>query len=279
MEWKERNNSFLTPVPAVSSGRFSPAVIALLSQVLALPLTVLLVALCGMAGFLFSLTFVAFLQGATAAIIGFSLKLPPWWVPIHLFFAPLLLLTMNLGIAPAWFLIVFLVLVLAYWTVFKTRVPFYLSSSDAAQMVLELLPKQPGFRMLDIGAGFGGMLAYLGSRRPDGHFAGIEIAPLPFCLGWLRKRLAGRAYDFDWGDFWAIDFAKYDVVYAYLSPVPMAKLWHKIQAEMRPDALLISNTFPVPGITPAMVKELDDFHHSHLYIYRVVAQPIDGSLL
>ena len=42
----------------------------------------------------------------------------------------------------------------------------------------------------------------------------------------------------------------FDVVYAFLSPVPMPALWSKVCREMRPGSRFISHSFEVPGETP-----------------------------
>jgi SAM-dependent methyltransferase len=148
-------------------------------------------------------------------------------------------------------------------------VPLYLSSGEASNALAGLLPLKQGFRLLDLGAGFGGVLADLRVKRPDGHFVGIEIAPLPFAVGWLRGKFSGRNCHLQRGNFWFHDMAPYDVVYAYLSPVPMGDLWRKAAAEMRPGSLLVSNTFPVPGVKPDETLQLADFHRSRLYLYRM----------
>ena len=36
-----------------------------------------------------------------------------------------------------------------------------------------------------------------------------------------------RPLDIKWGDFWKADLARHDVVYAYLSPAVMPRLWRK----------------------------------------------------
>ncbi len=99
----------------------------------------------------------------------------------------------------------------------------------------------------------------------------MEIAPLPFLVSWLRMRLSKGRCEVRWGSLWRVDLQPFDVVYAYLSPVPMADLWRKIQREMRPGTLFISNTFEVPGVEPSEVVELDDLHQSRLYLYRLGA--------
>jgi hypothetical protein len=61
----------------------------------------------------------------------------------------------------------------------------------------------------------------------------------------------------------------YDVVYAFLSPAPMPRLWEKVQAEMQPGNLFISNSFPVPGATPDRIIEVDCTPPRPLYCYQL----------
>ena len=221
----------------------------------------------------------ALIQGGFAAFLGSRLGLASWWLPINLLFSPALVLTLSFGIAPSWFLSAFVLLFLVYWSVFRSQVPLYLSSRKAWAAAARLLPSKAGVRFFDLGAGLGGMLSYLEAKYPDGKFSGMEIAPLPFVLGWSRKIVTRGNYSLQWGDFWSHNLADQDVVYAYLSPVPMARLWRKVCDEMPAGCLFISNTFTVPDVEPESVVELDDFHHSRLYVYRVPArQEMDASL-
>jgi hypothetical protein len=251
----------------------SPAPLALLAQVVAFPLTAGAAAAAPWFGAGLSLASIAFLQGLVAAIIGASLGLRPWWFPIHLLFMPSLLWTLSLEVAPGWFLGAFMLLLLVYWGIAHTQVPLFLSSREASRVLARLLPEAPGFRMLDLGAGFGGVLADLSLKRPDGDFMGIEIAPLPFVVGWLRQKKGRGSYQMRLGSFWSHSLAPYDVVYAYLSPVPMAELWRKAAAEMRPGSLLVSNAFAVPGIAADETIQLGDLHSSRLYLYRMPPIP------
>ena len=82
-----------------------------------------------------------------------------------------------------------------------------------------------------------------------------------------RLRLGKRA-DIRLGSLWDTDLAAYDAVYAYLSPAPMARLWDKVQAEMRPGGLFVSNSFPFPGVAPAETFELHDLSHARLLLWR-----------
>ena len=79
---------------------------------------------------------------------------------------------------------------------------------------------------------------------------GVERAPLPFLIAFLRGLASVRRYRVSWGNLWTTDLSGADVVYAYLSPAPMAALWEKARREMRPGTSLVSFRFVIPGVAP-----------------------------
>lgn len=210
-------------------------------------------------------------QGALAALVAAALRAAPWWLAIHLAFAPLAVLAAQLPVAPAWYLAGFALLALVFWSGAGAQVPLYLSNRATAEALAALLPAAPGGRVIDLGGGTGGLLARLAAARPDLAFTGIESAPLPYLAGRLG---AGRRGNVAWrrGDFWREPLAGYDLAYAFLSPVPMARLWAKACAEMRSGALLVSNSFAVPGVEPAATRQLGDRRRTRLYLYRIPAR-------
>ena len=186
-------------------------------------------------------------QGVLAALVGRMFGLPWWWAPINALFVPSALALKVLALEPGWYLGGFAILGAVYWTTFRTRVPLYLSSEEACERVAALLPADRAFSFLDIGCGVGTVLARLAPLFPEGEFRGLEIAPLPFVISWLRAR-ASRRFATRRANFWRENLAHHDVVYAFLSPVPMNDLWRKARAEMRPGSLLVSNTFRIDGV-------------------------------
>lgn len=207
--------------------------------------------------------------GVVAALLGQAWNMPRWWLGINLAFLPAVALMQRASLASHWYLAGFGILLLVYWGVARTRVPLYLSSRAAWRAVSPLLP--PNALFADLGSGLGGLNAYLSQRRRDCRFVGIEAAPLPFLYNRLRACASRGRHEVRWGSFWRADLRPFDVVYAYLSPVPMADLWAKACAEMRPGTLFISNTFAVPGVIPSATVELDDLHRSTLHLYRIGA--------
>ncbi|MEW6313244.1 MAG: class I SAM-dependent methyltransferase [Pseudomonadota bacterium] len=242
--------------------RIPPALLALAAQVIAAGLLALTPLHAGTLAW-------ALAQGGAAALLGYGLRLAPWWWPMQFLFMPAVWLVASLQLSPHWFLGGFIMLALVYWGAYRSQVPLYLSSSLAWQQVARLLPQGRAFAFADLGCGVGSMVAGLAGMRGDGRFVGIESAPLPFLVSRLRAALGRGNCEVRWGDLWRHDLSAYDVVYAYLSPVPMARLWDKAQHEMAAGSLFISNSFPVPGVQPDCSIPLGDGASSVLHVWRM----------
>lgn len=203
------------------------------------------------------------IQGASALFLSRAYGLPVWWQGINALFFPLAWLVTQAEIEPVWFLAGFFLLALTSWGSLKTRVPLYLSSQQAVEQVAARAAQ--GARVIDLGCGLGGWLSGLHASRPDLHLAAVEMAP----LNWLIARLRlGRLGPVRLGSIWDEDLSRYDIVYAYLSPAPMSRLWDKVVKEMRPGSLFISNTFAVPACAPDEMVELHDLSQARLLIWQ-----------
>ncbi|MAY60837.1 MAG: trans-aconitate methyltransferase [Rhizobiales bacterium] len=208
------------------------------------------------------------LHAAGATVIGLLLRLPRIWIPLQL------LLPVGLvygGAAPAWlYLAGFAAVGLLFWNAPSEQVPLYLTNRRTRQALSELVKETGARSFVDLGCGTGGVLAALKRRHPQLDVAGVETAPLVFALAWLRllplrgKGVVSVAYR----SLWKEDLSRYDIVYAFLSPAPMARLHEKARAEMRPGAILVSNSFAVPEVAPDRTIEVGDGRQRRLYVYR-----------
>jgi hypothetical protein len=211
------------------------------------------------------------LAGVIAAWVGDRyLRLPRWWIPAQMAMLPAAFLVSSFNL-PSWvYLAGFAVVLAVYWNAARGQVPLYLTNTTTHAALAELMP--PNARVLDIGHGFGGPVYALARARPDLTVEGIESAPVPYAVSWLRRFVTPRANaKVIYGNFWRRSIEPYDVVYAFLSPVPMQALYSKAQMEMRPGTLLISNSFPVPARAADDVRILTDRRATRLYIYRMNA--------
>jgi len=241
----------------------APLPVALLAHAIALG-GVFLIPVLGIA---LPLSVAALIEGIAASALGRLLGLPMWWVPINLLFLPIVLLLAQQPVAPMWYFGGFAILALLYWSTFRTRVPLYLSSREACRELLQLIPNE-GAQVLDLGCGFGGVVARTARACPSARVTGLELAPVPSLVAWLRLRTLPNAQAVH-ADFWKHDLARYDVVYAFLSPVAMAPLWHKARSQMKPGSLLVSNSFIVHGVRPDRVIGLPGRDSRALYVWRM----------
>ncbi|MDD0842954.1 class I SAM-dependent methyltransferase [Pseudomonas sp. Gutcm_11s] len=247
-----------------------PAVLALLAQLLAvLVIALLLFASVRLAGWRPTLWQAALAQGVLAAGLGRWLGLRSWWLALNLAFVPGLLALQSRQWPAWWFFAAFLLLLLINWNSFRERVPLYLSGARTRQRLSERLAGlSADFRFVDLGCGLGGTLVQLARDYPQARLSGVETAPLVFLLAWLRC-LPYSNCRVRYRSLWAEPLGDYDVVYCFLSPAPMAELWVKARREMRPGALLVSNSFEIPDVPAGEIIELNDWRDSRLLFWQL----------
>ncbi|MES2771999.1 MAG: class I SAM-dependent methyltransferase [Pseudomonadota bacterium] len=230
-------------------------------------LLVLLIALpyYGVRGLVLPWPDTALAVGASALVLALLLRQAWWWCLIHALFTPLAWQVTQWNIAPAWFLLAFISLLLVYRGALNGQIPLYLSNQKTVAALMQRVGV--GQHFLDLGSGLASTLYPLAKRRPDARFTGVENAPASWLIARLRTlRLANcRCL---WGDLWQTNLTQYDLVYAFLSPAPMPALWDKVQAEMRPGSWFISNSFAVPEVHAHWIIEVDDARKTKLYCYQ-----------
>jgi hypothetical protein len=240
-----------------------PALLALLVQGLSLGLIWLYANMGGESPnslFKLDLTFYIFslvlLQSMIATTLATCAGMAVWWRWIHFFFPIALWLMSIVQVPSSVYLLGFIFTLALYWTTFKTRVPFYPSRPAVWHALYQYMQQhsahQP-LRMIDIGSGLGDLSMYVAQKRPNDVVEGIEIAPLPWLISKVRSRIKASNARFSIGNYEKLNFADYDIVFAYLSPAAMPNLWKKASQEMRKGSVLISLEFDIPEALPPHV--------------------------
>ena len=187
---------------------------------------------------------------------------------IHLLFMPLVALAGWLAL-PVWLYPVgFVVLYALSRNALTESVPLYLSSAESIEALAEWLP--PNARVLDLGSGDGRVVLRLAALRPDLQLCGVENAVLPWLYSRLKHRFAGAPENVRicYGNFWAQDWQQFDVIHAFLSPAPMARVWVHFRQHAHPGAQLVSNSFGIDGVEPIGRVPLTGLLQKELLIWR-----------
>lgn len=212
----------------------------------------------------------AFFAGVLAVIAGRLMHLGKAWLVLTAIATPALVLV-PVYRPPTWlFPMIALVLAGFYINGVREKVPLYLSNSITEQALADLFRKTGGGTFIDLGCGLGGVIDRVSKELPEARVIGVETAPLSFLASWLRINGQGRANArVLYQSTWHADVGDADVVYAFLSPAPMAKLYDKLKSEMKPGSLFISNSFAVPEREPDEVIPVDDGRQTQLLVWRM----------
>ncbi len=249
--------------------KLPPVVMAVIIQSVALPLciTVYTVWLANLSNP--PPVYVLFLmQALFASLCAYLIHEEFWWVYIHLTFPLIAGLLMLLNIPSNVYLAAFMVSTGLFWTTFITRVPFYPSKPVIWNQVAAIVPNNKKIRMIDIGSGLGDLVFKVSELRPECEISGIEIAPIPWLISYLRKFFNRSRATVRLGNYHHLDFSKYDVIFAYLSPAAMTALWTKAQAEMNEQSLLVSHAFEIANVQPSMTIQ-ESQSTSQTYVYAI----------
>ena len=206
-------------------------------------------------------------QGVAAAICSIILRQPYWWMPIHLLFLPsaIMLLTLQL---PSWlYLLILLVFGLVFWGTVKGDVPLFLSSTAVADAVASIVNGEHAHAFADLGAGVGSVAVPLAQQQTL-MVEAWEHAPLPWLItSWRCRKLPNASVKR--ASLWGCNLARYDVVFAFLSPAVMVRLGEKIRREMLPGSVIISSSFPIPDWEPEAIIQIEDRRSTRLFCYRL----------
>ena len=167
----------------------------------------------------------------------------------------------------------------------KTGVAPAPTSARVASAMMALIP--PGLEgvVFELGSGWGTLAFPLARRLPRCTVRALEISPLPWLFSRLRHiverstNLSLRRADYR---HVALDDAALVVCYLFPAamadlkpklefPAAMADLKPKLEAELKPGAYVLSNTFAVPGWRPEAVRRADDLYATTVYLYRMAA--------
>ncbi len=205
-----------------------------------------------------------------SVLLGLLLQLGTAWLVLSAIATPALVMV-PIFQPPLWiFPAIVVVLAGFYINGVREQVPLYLSNSRTQAELAAFAAQQKAGIFIDLGCGLGSVVAAVARQNPSIHVTGVETAPLSYLIAWLRMKLFSRGNaEIVFRSIWQTDVREADIVYAFLSPAPMTRLYAKLKAEMKPGSVFISNSFAVPGDEPDDIIRIDDSRQTQLLIWRM----------
>ncbi len=173
------------------------------------------------------------------------------------------------------FALLSLVLVLAAFAVLlvytvRTGISPVPTTPRVAAAMFALIPTETRGVIYELGSGWGNLASGLAKRYPDCPVVAYELSPLPWLVSVLWRRLVARPnLTLRRADFFTAPLGDAAIVCCYLYPGAMRKLGAKLETELAPGALVLSNSFLVPGWAPAEVRTAGDAYGTKVYLYRM----------
>ncbi len=121
--------------------------------------------------------------------------------------------------------------------------------------MIRLAKLKKGMKIYDLGSGDGRLLVL--AEKVGCKAIGFEINPFLVILSRIRH------LHVEWKNFWKTNLSDADVVFVYLLPWRMEKLAAFLTKQLRPGALIVSNSFIFPDW-----KILRSDHPNHVYVFR-----------
>lgn len=178
------------------------------------------------------------------------------------------------------FLIVILIIIflwLAYYFMkiikqiyFWYWVPFVPSSDYKIDELVENMKLKKWQKFLDIWCWDWRILEKVKIKYPDNIVNWIENSPDIYKLAIKKKKINNLDYKIIKWDFFKEIFSDYDVIFTFMTPYLMKKIWKKIKNECKDWTLFYSNAYEIKWEKIFKTIKIEKWKYcSYLYIYKV----------
>lgn len=159
---------------------------------------------------------------------------------------------------------------------FRTGVPTFPSMPVAREKIIALLsadmkaqPADRPYVIYDLGSGSGQLSWHVARAIPEAKVIGIELSFVPWLRSVIWQKLSGqRNLRYLRVSFWEHDVSDASAVLTYLMEAIMPRVSAKLRRELRPETLVISNKFVLPGWPLIEELPLQSAFTKRLWVYR-----------
>ena len=131
-----------------------------------------------------------------------------------------------------------------------------ISPMPSSKKCCDIIVSQAEGKVAELGCGFGGLAKKIQKKGCD--IVAFEISPIPYFVAKVRGVPVKRR------DFFKEDLSSYDTIICYLYPGAMKKL----ATMLKPNTLIITNTFALPGWEKTKVFVVNDLYQTEVICYK-----------
>jgi SAM-dependent methyltransferase len=168
-------------------------------------------------------------------------------------------------------IVLILIFIEAYRVIFKGHAPYICSSNKLIKKIIKEINFKQNSVVYDLGCGDGRFLRRL-KKYKQINGVGYEYFILPYIIGQIYNLFSKNKVKIKLKNFFKADLSKADYVFCYLITDEMVKLEKKLKQELKPGALVISNTFKFKNWQPKKFIVIDEKRKktlsNKLYIYK-----------
>jgi len=158
---------------------------------------------------------------------------------------------------------------------FHTRVPIVNTPRKYFDQLFYNLKIPKNSTIYELGCGAQANFLFRAQNYKPCKLVGYELSILHACFARFKAKLKKKSQktpiEIYCQDFWKVSLSDADIVYAFLVPEIVQKVWEKLKKEAKPGTILISLADQIPGekIWQQIPTRPNDTKTTYYYIYRV----------
>lgn len=164
----------------------------------------------------------------------------------------------------SWFLLLISPFLVTFAAGGVSAAPWVPTLKKEREVILKQLPLKRGSIIYDLGCGDGVVLFSAAKQEPGIRAIGYEISLVPYLLGKIHS-LFFKQVSIRYRNFFSAPIADADIVFCFLLAKCYPRLIKKLATELKPEALVVIEAWPFPGIEPLKTIEEDKTLPVYLY--------------
>lgn len=153
---------------------------------------------------------------------------------------------------------------------FVTKVPYAGTPESYYDTIFKNVKITSKTKIYELGCGKGKFLFEAEKRFHPAELVGYDLSPLHIIYDKIKALLRGSKAKFYLKDFFKADLRKADLIYLFLTPKAVKKIWPQIKKQTKKGSRVIILSDGLPGVKYEKIIKLHPRidHEAKLYIYK-----------